>query len=463
MRLSRFIFIIISFAFIIRLFNITTPPLEISHNWRQAFTLMVAGNFDHTSILRPIVDAQGGKYVAGEFPLFSYLIFIANDFLGEATWYGRLINLLASSAGLFYFFLVVRKLFDERLAFFSTVLLTFSLFFEFSRKSMPDTFTMSVMFAGVYYLLEFLYSDKPKIIFLLAGSILIAAGTLSKIPCILVLVFLLPALSDKAYAIKQKIILLLFLLPSAILAYIWYVKINDELLQEGALGLIFPAGFTNGIRLTGEHIFGVAEKFYFNALESYVATLLFICGLYFMIAQKQIRLIFLFLVSLFVFLIFVIQSADFFYFHNYYVIPFIPFMAVVAGYGVTNIIRKNKRAGIFLLILASAEAILNQQHDFFIHRDQEYKATLTAITNKVVNPGEKVLLNTGPSVQQLYFAHRKGWTVTDTEMISREFLIKTTGATDVKVILDRHLQNRYVQDDFIKLFSNDDYVFLKAK
>src|SRR5256885_261898 len=87
--------------FLIRLFHITQPPLEVAHNWRQSTGLMVSRNFYEVeaNILYPRVDMAGDKtgITGTEFPLLNYLIYLVAKVFGWADWYGRLINLIVSS------------------------------------------------------------------------------------------------------------------------------------------------------------------------------------------------------------------------------------------------------------------------------------------------------------------------------------------------------------------------------
>ena len=100
-------FWIIAF-FILRLFHITNPPLEVSHNWRQTTVTMVARNFEevNNNIFYPRLDIDGDKAgVTGmEFPVFNYLIYLMSLLFGYEHWYGRLINLIVSSFGIYFFY-----------------------------------------------------------------------------------------------------------------------------------------------------------------------------------------------------------------------------------------------------------------------------------------------------------------------------------------------------------------------
>ena len=133
--------------FLIRLFGITDAPLEMGHNWRQSLTNMIARNFFEVSpnIFYPRIDMAGDLtgILGSEFPFFSYLIFLVAKVFGYDHWYGRLINLVVSSASLYYFFLIVKKYFNVRISFNATIILIVSIWFSFSRKIMPDTHNLA--------------------------------------------------------------------------------------------------------------------------------------------------------------------------------------------------------------------------------------------------------------------------------------------------------------------------------
>src|ERR1017187_10683118 len=107
--------------FVIRLYNITQPPLEIAHSWRQCTGLMVSRNFYEidANIFYPRVDMAGEKtgITGTEFPLFNYLIYLVAKVFGLADWYGRLINLIISSLGIYWFYRILVTYFNKKLAF----------------------------------------------------------------------------------------------------------------------------------------------------------------------------------------------------------------------------------------------------------------------------------------------------------------------------------------------------------
>ena len=187
---------------LIRLVGVTNPPLENSHSWRQTTVTMVARNYYETdpNILYPRIDIGGDLTgITGmEFPVLNYLIYILSLVFGYGHWYGRLINLLVSSLGCWYFYLLLRRFFSERISFYSTLMLLVSIWFAYSRKIMPDTFSMSLVIIGMYYGVNYLYENGNRVKNVLLYVVLTMAGVLSKLPSgYILVVFLLPLIDRK--------------------------------------------------------------------------------------------------------------------------------------------------------------------------------------------------------------------------------------------------------------------------
>jgi 4-amino-4-deoxy-L-arabinose transferase-like glycosyltransferase len=154
----------LAFLFIIRLYAITLPPLEFQHAWRQTDGLMIARNFYETlpNIFYPMVDTAGEKsgITGSEFPLLNYLSYIVSLIFGYRHWYGRLIVLIVSTIGCFYFYKTIKKFFDESVAFNATIILATSYWFSYSRKIFPDCFAAGLCMIALYFVLEYLENGK---------------------------------------------------------------------------------------------------------------------------------------------------------------------------------------------------------------------------------------------------------------------------------------------------------------
>jgi hypothetical protein len=125
--------------------------------------------------------------------------------------------------------------------------------------------------------------------------------------------------------------------------------------------------------------------------------------------------------------VFIIKTGAVFPLHSYYVIPFVPLMALVAGYFISKI---PLRFQYILLGLIAIEAIANQQHDFFIKDSEKYKLGLEQVAEKTIPKGDLIIINGGASPQQIYLSHRKGWTVESEKLQSTTYIdsLSTLGA-----------------------------------
>ena len=120
----------------------------------------------------------------------------------------------------------------------------------------------------------------------------------------------------------------------------------------------------------------------------------------------------------FIFFVFILKTGAVFPLHNYYIIPFVPVMCIVAALGLDII--PVKLQYLFLGAIAF-ESIANQFYDFRIPENEKYKANLESIVDAYIPKGKLIVINGTQSPQEIYFAHRKGWTVSN-EVINRKDL-----------------------------------------
>ena len=195
------------------------------------------------------------------------------------------------------------------------------------------------------------------------------------------------------------------------------------------------------------------EKFYFSSLQSYIAFMCFIAGLFFIIKSKNKILIMSVSIICITFLIFIIKTGAVFPLHNYYIIPFAPVMAFIAAFSLSKL---KKKYQYLLLCVIAIEGIANQQNDFFIQDRNIYKLELEEITNKNIAKNDLIIINGGESPQHMYFSHRKGWTVESEKLNDMNFIdsLSTLGANIL--VIDK---NKYQKEiDFYPLkFSDKNY------
>lgn len=110
-------------------------------------------------------------------------------------------------------------------------------------------------------------------------------------------------------------------------------------------------------------------------------------------------------------------------------------MTLLAGYAINKIPLKFQY---LLLGLISVEGIANQQHDFFIKESKQYKLELENITQKFISPEELIIIDGGSSPQDIYFSHRKGWTVDNVDAMNKHIVDSLTNLGAKYLIIDNN-------------------------
>jgi 4-amino-4-deoxy-L-arabinose transferase-like glycosyltransferase len=454
----------IVFLFVIRLFGFTNPPLEVGHNWRQTTVAMVARNFLEVDnhILYPRIDIAGEKTgITGmEFPLLNYLIYSVSEIFGYQHWYGRLINLIISSLGLWFFYKLVRKYFSEQTSFYSTVILAVSVWFHFSRKIMPDTFSMSMVIACIYYGSNYLEFRKNQYLHLLGYLAIMVLGLLSKLPAGYLLIVFGIFFLNKEISILKKIIFSLVTLVGLIPVAAWYFYWVPHLVVEYGfwhffMGNSIGQGFNEIIENSGQTL----GRFYNTALK-YIGFAAFVFGLIISIIKKEWKIYALFALTFMCFLILVFKAGFTFAHHNYYIIPFVPVMALVAGYGLSKI--KSQKIALILLVAISIEGIANQHHDFRIKEKSEKILNLEKDLDTVSQRSDLILINSGYNPTPMYFSHRKGWVNSNEKIEDEQYIeeLKKRGLEFI-VILKRSFGSEMQLAKYEVVLENEDYCIYK--
>lgn len=401
--------------FLIRLIGITFPPLETWHSWRQTLTNMMARNMAEGSFsfLYPVVDMGGERtgIIGSEFPFFQSLIASLTLLFGEEHWYGRLINLIVSSFAAIAFFHLCKRWWNERTAWYATVIFLTSLWLAFSRKCMPDTFAVSLVIIGIYWFQR--YFDQHNWWKLVLGLCFITLGGLCKIPAVFLFGLIVPMWINQSLQIRVKLSVTIAVgIASSIIGW-WYFVWVPHLVDTYHFALFFPKGIAEGLHEIAPLWGDFAAQVYFGALRSYVVLLPILVGIIWLGIRKNRLALAGIGVLTAIFFVFAIKTGTVFPTHNYYVLPFVPVMAVVAACGLQ---RMNKRLALALLLLIAAEGIGNQISDFRVKDEVRYKLTLEQQVNQLVPKGEKIIIHSGPNPEWMYWYHRKGWSLEPTEI-----------------------------------------------
>jgi 4-amino-4-deoxy-L-arabinose transferase-like glycosyltransferase len=412
------------------------------------------------SIFYPRIDISGEKTgITGmEFPIFNYQIYWISEIFGYQHWYGRLINLLLSSIGLFLFYKLIRKYFSERVSFYSTLILIVSIWFQFSRKIMPDTFSMSFIIASIYYASNYLEckQNKKSALYLLLYLFLMMIGVLSKLPSGYLLILLIIFFWDKKIALRKNITLAIVTCIGLIPVFVWYFYWVPYLVETyGFWHFFMGKSFSQGFYEIMQNLPETLSRFYDTALK-YIGFAVFLFGLGYALVKKNKVVLSVFFLSLFSFSIIVFKAGLTFPHHNYYIIPFVPVMAFVAGYGLSKI--KHPTYALLILLTIVIEGIANQQHDFFIKDDAEYFIDLESELDSISNREDLIIINSGEYPTAMYFAHRKGW-VAENEKLNDPKYIDELRKKGLKymVILKSNVDPKLNFANYPLLLENENY------
>lgn len=447
---------------VVRLYGITLPPLEHQHPWRQADGLMIARNFLETNanILYPRVDIAGDHtgITGSEFPILNYLIYLIAAVFGYAHWHGRLIVLIVSGCGSYYFYKLIRNYFGERAAFNAAIILTASYWFSYSRKILPDCFAASLCIIALYFALQYLENRRPLhlLLYFTLGSL----GGLSKISaCVLLAIVPVLVVSlrfpiyNRAYVAAASV---------AILAVVcgWYFVWVPHLNKTFGFGDHFTSGcplWSMGWEEIKANFAAVMRRLFIVPMK-YLGFAAFLISFIYVIVKRRWSVLALFIIPYLAFLVIILKTGKSIVHDQYYVLTSIPVLAFMAGYGLSQL---THQAGMYLLLIAIAvENIGDQVYDFRIHKMNAPLASLEQIADSVSQRQDLFIINSGthcPTI--MYFAHRRGWTVTPQAIQDKSLLesVKKKGCKYVLICKEMYHENYDVVLDLPQLFESADF------
>lgn len=459
--LSKDIRFWIILLFIIRLYGITNPPLDAASTWRQTDVLMIARNFYEidSNILFPRTDSAGdlSGIVGVEFPIYNYLIFLVSLVFGFESWYGRLINLIITSIGTLYFYKLIKNYFGESSAFYSSITLLVSMWFSYSRITIPDVFAASICIIGLYY--AFQYLEKGKAAFLFIFFVLGLLGCLAKISAAPILTCLAIPLFINRIPLNRKVVV--SLLASVILAsvcywyFVWVPYLNSTYQFGGYffMGLPVHVGFQQLIQEWSPAL----DQFFVTPLK-YTGLAVFLASIYLMARNKLWAALIAFLLPLVAFSLFIVKSGRWFAVNDYYPLVSIPIFAFAVGIGLDHI--KSKTIATILLVIISIEGIGDQIHVFKIRQPNTSLLSLESTLDKITLPTDLIAINSDGSPTPMYCAHRKGWNLTN-EYLSNLQNIDFLKSKGCKFIIILKIFNDNINLELPKVFDSQEFSVYK--
>ncbi|MGC3947296.1 MAG: glycosyltransferase family 39 protein [Chryseolinea sp.] len=409
----------IGLFFLLHLSTITLPPLEPASTWRQTDGLMVARNFYEVdnNIMYPRVDVGGNLsgIVGCEFPFLNYLIYLLSLVFGYEHWYGRLINLIVSSVGVYVLYRLIKEYIDEKTALLTGVIVLCSQWFTYSRTNVPDTFCTSLCLIALYYGVRFLYDGGywRLAIYLILGWL----GCMNKISIAAILTVMAIPFFQKSVALDRKVWIALssalIIVSTFAWYFIWVPHLNDTFGFHGHffMGMGLVEGTLQIIDLWQPSL----KRFVVTPFK-YSGFILFLFGLFTMFKNKMRLRLIAFALPFFAYLVVVLKTGFGFQLNPYYVVAFIPPMAFVIATGLSSI--QKQWITLILMLAIAGEGIGNQIHTFTIREPGKSMTGIEAVLDQHTKRSDLIAINgtTGGDPTPMYFAHRKGLAIANSDL-----------------------------------------------
>jgi len=282
-------------------------------------------------------------------PLFTIIVMMLKPLIGDAEMAGRLISALASSITLIPIFFISMRLFDKRTAFYSALVYTVSpMALRWATHAMTDAlFALLFFLAACECWKTSVQEGEQKANHLAMATVLTVLATMTRYQGVLlfpILLFLLVTfiMRQKKIPAWAMISQVLWILP-----VIWMVLYGFRHQEQ----FVERAGIT--WQQTLLNIFLLMESFL--AYSPYFLTLpicfVFLAGIFYAKRQGAGYTKFLIIFGYLLLMLLILQSA-FSSFQSRYLLPLLPFVSVIAGWGLRIIGELwKKKAVLFNLLI----------------------------------------------------------------------------------------------------------------
>jgi hypothetical protein len=405
------LFAVISLGILCRLIQVTQPFID-AYSWRQADVAMIAENFylRGFNIFYPQINWAGSSpgYVGTEFPLVPFFASVLYLFFGVHEWVGRSLSVLFFAFSAPFFYLLVRRVFNERSAWFAVGIYTLAPLSVFTGRSfMPDMAYLAFSIAALYLFTGWLEEEKSLFRFAMACTATTLA-ILVKLPAIIIgLPMLYIAWTKYRAMLLRQRGLWAFAACALLLPLIWYSHAYFLSLSHHPHH-IFGSGGLETVSL--DWYINIVQQALTSAVTpvTSAAMLLGIC----LPAQVKFgRLFHWWLVAILLFMIVAGQGHR----HPWYLLPVVPVAAALAGhacdFALSRIARPARWKTFFLgLIFFSSLSYFS-----FVYLTPLYESVAQAPwhagneLNRMAPLDNLIVAADGGDPTCIYYSKRKGW------------------------------------------------------
>lgn len=326
------------------------------HAWRQTQTQTVIYHFNHShpSLFHPqkFDVSNGTTKLLYEFPIYQWLISKYNQCCGYSVMHTRLMTFMIFCFFLLGFFKLLKRHVNDALALATHTAVCFSpLLYYYCVNPLPDTMALMLGTWSLYYFHVHFKTNSIK--YILLSATLLSLATLVKLPYILFGAPVIFLLFKKIHYNQLTVFFTYRLIYIFLLAFpfLWYMH---------AMPTWTGNGITQGIVSNQKSLATLIDYLLFHFISSlpelltnYASTLFLIfgavyCFKYFKTLIKKhldYFTIFIALVLYFLFEINMIEKT-----HDYYLMPFIPFVFLVVAKGIQLIYASKYKLVLFVCL-----------------------------------------------------------------------------------------------------------------
>ncbi len=342
------------------------------HLWRQSQTAINIQNFyrHDFNIMNPRTNSFNGgndNIMRFEFPIMQWLVAAAHKVFGESIVVLRISLFLIGLWGVLGVYFLLKWLWDDKIvALLGAWAFNFSpLFYYYTMNPLPDVFALcSAIWAVAFF---FLYVKTAKNWAVLLSALLLATATLAKLPFIIfgsmVGIYVLQQWFKQGFnALKETIFISFSYILPLIPAFFWYKWVIPTWGDNGVLTGIFSNQVPLSITL---------EIFQFHAFEflpklllNYAAIPFFFASMIFTFKNKAFtrkNWAILAATGLSVLVYFLFEYNMIGLIHSYYMLPFLPPLCVVVGYGIKQLWHVHVLTRMTTVLLLAAMPVLAMQ------------------------------------------------------------------------------------------------------
>jgi 4-amino-4-deoxy-L-arabinose transferase-like glycosyltransferase len=341
--------IILSISFHWNIFNKDICGI---HTWRQSQTQLNTRYFyrEDANILNTrVAHFNGGKdnLYRYEFPVMQWTIAMLEKVFGENIAVTRITVFIIGLSTLLAFFLLTQALFQNYLvSALSVWAFNFSpVFFYYTVNPLPDNLALCAGMFYLYFALKNYY--KETLINHIAAAFFLLIACLSKLPFVVFgivsfIYFFQSCYADR-FKIKASLILRLSLYPIFLLpAFFWYRWVMPGWEGNGILHGIFANdnSWSNIIRILDYHLWVMFPKILMNP----VSIILILVAILFFVLNKDIfkkKSIALLAAIFMVIVYFVLEINMIDVVHDYYMMPFLPFIYIILSYATKKLYNRS--------------------------------------------------------------------------------------------------------------------------